>query len=140
LVWPTTIGFEEFLASIQSLKSDYQHFVQVLEVLKPELMSWFQAVAQESTPFMIPSTSFLEVYDKGFPALETGESPGIIFDPLAFSPIQEMLHGYIWHLTCNQVSAIGTMQACKFLDCYLTRGVHYATKQMKVLMKVKSEL
>jgi hypothetical protein len=41
LVWPTTIGFADYLASIQSLKSDYQHFVQVLEALQPALMSWF---------------------------------------------------------------------------------------------------
>jgi hypothetical protein len=33
LVWPTTIKFADYLASIQSLKSDYQHFVQVLEAL-----------------------------------------------------------------------------------------------------------
>jgi hypothetical protein len=55
------IGLEDYLASIQSLKSDYQHFVQVLEVLKPALMSWFQAIAHDPIPFMIPGTSFLEV-------------------------------------------------------------------------------
>jgi hypothetical protein len=82
------IGFEDFLASIQSLKSDYQHFVQVLEALRPALMSWFLAIAQDPIPFMIPSTSFLEVYDKGFPAVETGDFPDQIIDPLAFSPLQ----------------------------------------------------
>jgi hypothetical protein len=35
LVWSTTIGFEDVLASIQSLKRNYQLFVQVLEALKP---------------------------------------------------------------------------------------------------------
>jgi hypothetical protein len=73
-VWPSTVGFEDFLATIQSLKSSYQGFVQVFEVLKPELMSWFQAIAQDPTPFMIPITSFLEVCDKGFPAVKTGFS------------------------------------------------------------------
>jgi hypothetical protein len=114
-----TIGFEDYLACIQSLKSDYQHFIQVLEALKPALQSWFQAIAHDPIPFMIPNTSFLKVYDKGFPAAKTGDFPDQIVDPLAFSPLQEMLHGYIWRLTCNQVLSIGTVQARKFLALYI---------------------
>ncbi len=85
-------------------------------------MSWFQAIAHDPIPFMIPGTSFLEVYDRGFPAVETGDFPDQIVDPLAFSPLQEMLHGYIWRLTCDQVLAIGTVQARKFFALYLARG------------------
>jgi hypothetical protein len=33
-----------------------------------------------------------------------------------------MLHGYIWRLTCDQVLAVGTVQARKFLAIYLARG------------------
>ena len=33
-----------------------------------------------------------------------------------------MLHGYIWRLTCDQVLAIGTVQARKFFALYLKRG------------------
>jgi hypothetical protein len=116
LVWPTTI------ASIKSLKSDYQHFVQVLEALQPALMSWFQTITQDPSPFMIPSTSFLKLYDKGFPAVKTGDFPDQIVDPLAFSPLQEMLHGYIWCLVCDQVLAIGTVQARRFFALYLAQG------------------
>jgi hypothetical protein len=119
LLLPTTIGFEDYLASIQSLKSDYQHFVQVLKALKLALQSWFQAIGHDPIPFMIPSTYFLEVYDKGFPAVETGDFPDQIVDPLAFSPLQEMLHGYIWRLACDQVLSIGTVQARKFLALYI---------------------
>jgi hypothetical protein len=118
LVWPTTIRFEDYLATIQSLKSDYQHFVQVLEALKPALMSWFQATAHDPIPVMIPSTSFLEVNDKGFPAPEMGYFPDQIVDPLAFAPLQAMLYCYIRRrLTCNQVLAIGTVQErqCRLL-------------------------
>jgi hypothetical protein len=95
LVWPTTTGYEDFLASIQSLKSDYQHFVHVLEALKPQLTKWFAAIATNPIPFVIPCVSFLEVHDKGFPAVETGEFPDLIVDHQAFPLLQEMLHGYI---------------------------------------------
>jgi hypothetical protein len=37
LVWPMTIGYEDFLASIQCLKSDYNHFGQVMQALQPQL-------------------------------------------------------------------------------------------------------
>jgi hypothetical protein len=121
LVWPTTIMFVDYLASIQSLKSDYQHFVQVLEALQPALISWFQAIAQDPPPFIIPSTIFLEVNNKAFPAVETGDFPDQIVDPLAFSPLQEMLHGYIWRLTCDHILAI-EMQVQKFSALYLARG------------------
>jgi hypothetical protein len=70
----------------------------------------------------MPSTPFLDVYGKGFPAVNTGEFPDLIVDPQAFSPLQEMLHGYTWGLTCDLVLAVRTIQACKFLDKFLARG------------------
>jgi hypothetical protein len=79
-----TIGFEDYLACIQSLKSDYQHFIQVLEALKPALQSWFQAISHDPIPFMIPNTSFLKVYDKGFPAAKTGDFPDQIVRSTGF--------------------------------------------------------
>ena len=39
-----------------------------------------------------------------------------------------MLHGYIWRLTCDQVSAVGTVQARKFLARFLARGEIALTK------------
>jgi hypothetical protein len=45
LVSQPTIGFEDYLARIQSLKND-----QVLEALKPALMSFFKAIAQDPIP------------------------------------------------------------------------------------------
>jgi hypothetical protein len=65
---------------------------------------------------MIPSTSLLEVYDK------TSDFPDQIVEPLAFSPLQEMLHSYIWRLMCDQVLSVGTVQARKFLALYIERG------------------
>ena len=85
-------------------------------------MDWFQAIALDASPFLTPSLPFLEVYDKGFPAVDTGEFPDNIVDALAFSPLQEMLHGYIWRLTCDQVFTVGTVQARKFLARYIKRG------------------
>ena len=51
-----------------------------------------------------------------------GDFPDQIVDPLTFSPLQEMLHGNIWRLMCDQVLAIGTVQARKFFALYLKRG------------------
>lgn len=119
LVWPTTIIYDDFLASVQSLKSDFHHFTLVLQALQSPITSWLQAIALDPTPFIIPSTPFLDVYDKGFPAVNTGNFPDFIVDPQAFSPLQEMLHGYIWRLTCDAVLAVGTIQAHKFLDTFL---------------------
>jgi hypothetical protein len=122
LVWPTTIGYDDFLSSIQSIKSDYLHFALVVQALKSSLTSWFQAIATDPTPFITPSTPFLDVYDIGFPAVDTGDFPDFIVDPQAFSPLQEMLHGYIWRLTCDVVFTVGTVQARKFLATFLERG------------------
>jgi hypothetical protein len=119
LVWSTMISNDGILASIQCLKSNYTHFTHVLQALQPSITPWLQAIARDPTPFLIPSTPFLEVYNKGFPAVHTGEFPNFIVDPQAFSPLQEMLHGYIWRLTCDMVLAVGTIQACKFLEKFL---------------------
>ncbi len=107
------------ISTAQSLQSAYQHFVQVLEALKLALKSWLQPIAHDPIPFMIPSISFLEVYNRGFPAVDTREFPDQIVDPQAFSPLQEMLHGYIWRLTCDQVLVIGTLPAGTSLAIYL---------------------
>jgi hypothetical protein len=122
LVWPTTIGYDDILASVQCLKSDYNHFTHVLQALQSSITPWLQAIARDPIPFIIPSTPFLEVYDKGFPAVDTGEFPDFIVDPQAFSPLQEMLHGYIWRLTCDAVLSVGTIQARKFLAKFLEHG------------------
>ena len=122
LVWPTTIGYENFLASIQCLRSDYNHFLQVLVALQPQLAPWFSALQLDPIPFTTPSVPFLMLYDKGFPAVETGESPDLIVDVQAFSPLQEMMHGYLWRLTCDGVLATGTPDARRLFAVFLARG------------------
>jgi hypothetical protein len=93
LVWPTTMGYEDFLASIQpSLRSSHPGAQAQTFLIVP-------VNSLEPSPFITPSTYFLQAYDKGFPAVKTGEFPNLIMDPQAFSPLQEMLHGYIWRLT-----------------------------------------
>jgi hypothetical protein len=62
------------------------------------------------------------LYDKGFPAIKTGESPDLIVDVQAFSPLQEMMHGYLWRLTCDGVIATGTPGARRLLAVFLARG------------------
>jgi hypothetical protein len=76
LVWPTTIGYDDLLASVQCLKSDYHHFTQVLQALQLQITPWLQAIATlDPTPFIIPSTPFLDVYDKGFQPLTLENFP-----------------------------------------------------------------
>jgi hypothetical protein len=74
-------------------------------------------------PSIIPCTSLLEVYNKGFPAIKKkGDFPDLIVDPQAFYLLQDMLHGYIWRPTCDVVLAVDTVQACKFLATFLEQS------------------
>jgi hypothetical protein len=68
LVWPTLIGYDDLLTSVQCLKSDYHHFTQVIQVLQSQITPWLQAIALDPTPFIILSTPFLDVDDKGLPS------------------------------------------------------------------------
>jgi hypothetical protein len=113
------VGYDDILASVQCLKSGYNHFTHILQALQSSITPWLQAIAWDPILFIIPSTPFLEVYDKGFPAIDTGEFPDFIVNPQAFSLLQEMLRGYIWRLTCDAVLSVGTIQARKFLAKFL---------------------
>jgi hypothetical protein len=62
------------------------------------------------------------IYDKGFPAVKMGKSPGLIVDVHAFSLLQEMLHGYLWCLPCEGVLMTGTPDACHLLAIFLAQG------------------
>jgi hypothetical protein len=122
LVWPRTIGYENFLASIQCLRSDYTPFLQGLMALQPQLAPCFSVLQLNPTPFATPSAHFLMIYNKGFPAAQIGESSDLILDVHEFSPIQEMMHGHLWRLTCNGVLATGAPDTCCLLATFLAQG------------------
>jgi hypothetical protein len=49
-------------------------------------------------------------------------APEALIDCCAFLPLQEMAHGFIWRLTCDSILAIGTVEAQKYLQTFLSRG------------------
>jgi hypothetical protein len=111
MAWPMTLSFDDFYASIYSLKSAYSHFLPVLIALQPELSTWLEAVQRDPLPFISPCIPFLEVHDAGYPDIETGVTPEALVDCNAFSPLHEMVHSFLWRLTCNSILATGSIEA-----------------------------
>jgi hypothetical protein len=120
MAWPTTISYEDFHSSIQCLKGGYLLFLRVLQALQPTLRSWFVAVQLSPVSFISPSFPFMDIHPAGFPTLNTGDYPGSVVDPRAFSPLVEMLNGFIWRLTCDSVLATGSPEARKAFQTFLT--------------------
>jgi hypothetical protein len=52
--------------------------------------------------------------------------PDSVLDTRAFSPLVEMLNGFLWRLTCDSILATGSVEArhilSTFSDSWLTRG------------------
>jgi hypothetical protein len=72
LLWPASINFNDFYASIKSLKSGYSAFLCILQgALKPQLMPWLAAVQTSPEHFASPSFPLMEIHATGFPALST---------------------------------------------------------------------
>jgi hypothetical protein len=122
MTWPTPTSFTDLYASIHSLRSAYSHFLQVLTAIQPGLTCWLEAIKLDPARFTTPSISFLEVHDLGFPDIATGVAPKALVDCRAFSPLLEMAHGFLWHLTCNSILATGTSEAQKHLQTFLSQG------------------
>jgi hypothetical protein len=51
-----------------------------------------------------------------------GNYPDSVFDTRDFSPLVEMLNGFLWHLTCNSVLATGSIGAHQVLSTFLAHG------------------
>jgi hypothetical protein len=45
-----------------------------------------------------------------------------VLDTPAFSPLVEMLNGFLWRLTCDLVLATGSIEACQVLSNFLLCG------------------
>jgi hypothetical protein len=104
LRWPTDIGFLEFQASIRAaLGKNSPLFEAVLQALKPLLEPWFNAVATDPQLFQISGRQFLPLYDAHFPDITSGTWPDSAPDPEAFSPVLDMLNGFVWRLWCDRI-------------------------------------
>jgi hypothetical protein len=124
MAWPTTISFKDFYLSIQSLKGGYSIFLCDLQALKPQLMAWLVAVHTNPALFISPSFPLLRIHSSGFPALSTGDYPDMILDAQAFSPLIEMLNGFIWRLTSNLVLATGSFEVCHIFSTLAKQLLH----------------
>jgi hypothetical protein len=122
MAWPTTISFEDFYSSIRALKAGYAHFLTVLTALQPQLTDWLSAVAEDPTCFVSPSLPFLDIHPRGYPLFDTGGLPSAILDSRAFSPLLEMLQGFLWRLISDSVLTTGTKEAQKVFATFLERG------------------
>jgi hypothetical protein len=121
--WPITIGLPDFTASITAaLGKSSQNFVSVLKALQPQLAPWFKAVADDSPAFLISGRRFLPIYDKHFPDITNGEWPASVTDQDAFSPLLDMLHGFVWRLWCDRQFTTATPLNRTFLASYLALG------------------
>ena len=123
LRWPLDIGYTEFLASIKGiLGKNSPPFEAVLQALQPTLEPWFTAVHIDHQPFQISGRQFLPLYDDHFPDNATGAWPDSTPDTEAFSPVLEMLNGFVWRLWCDRIMTTATVLNRNYLSSYLSMG------------------
>jgi hypothetical protein len=123
LRWPTNIGYSEFKTSIRAaLGKNYPPFEAVLNALHSLLEPWFNTVATDPQLFLIPGRQFLPLYDLHFPDIDSGLWPDSATDPEAFSPILEMLNGFVWRLWCDRILTTATVMNRNYLKSYLAIG------------------
>jgi hypothetical protein len=123
LRWPTDIGFPEFAASIQAaLGKNSPPFEAILQALKPIMEPWFNKVASDPQLFQISRRQFLPLYDAHFPIIMSGTWPDSAPDPEAFSPVLEMLNGFVWRLWCDRILTTATVMNHNYLKSYLSMG------------------
>ena len=75
-------------------------FLRTLQYMEETLDDWFTNVEINAAGFSIPSCPFLLFYDKYFPGIDNGEWPSAIIDREGFSPLLDMMNGYLWRVWC----------------------------------------
>jgi hypothetical protein len=64
----------------------------------------------------------LPLYDAHFPDIASGTWPDSAPDPEAFSPVLEMLNGFVWRLWCDRIITTATVMNRNYLRSYLSIG------------------
>jgi hypothetical protein len=108
--WSTGTGYDDFAASICAAlgcKSALP-FMTVLQALKQQLGPWFPAVKASPDTFQILVCHFLPFYDDHFFNIDSGKWLTAT-DPDAFSPMIDMLNGFVWQLWCAHQSTTATV-------------------------------
>jgi hypothetical protein len=128
LIWPTDIGYDLFIESIQALGRPYKPFLQTIEALEPSLSVWFLEVTIHPAKFSVPSWDYITEILTAFPSLEpAGVYPTAITDPRGFSPLPDMRYGFLWRLHCDRVLTMTTGPGLQHFWTFLTRGAEGIT-------------
>jgi hypothetical protein len=121
--WPVTIGYDDFKCSIQgAFGTAGSTFIKILKSMEVLLDRWFMAVAVHTAGFSIPSCPFLPFYDDHYPAIDTGEWPITVLDQEGFSPLLDMMNGYLWRIWCDRMLTTELPGNRSFLNQYLLIG------------------
>jgi hypothetical protein len=121
--WPTDIGYDDFKSSIQgALGTSGVVFLKTLQYLEETLDDWFTNVEINVAGFSIPSCPFLQFYDKYYPGIDNGEWPSAIIDREGFSPLLDMMNGYLWRVWCDRMLTTATPVNRQYLNTYLQIG------------------
>jgi hypothetical protein len=121
--WPMDIGLTDFKKSIQAaLGQAGTVFNEMLATMDAMLDCWFKAVGKFQARFSIQSCPFLSFYDLNYPAIDNGSWPDVVTDTEGFSPLLDMLNGYLWRLWCDRMLTTASKVNRKHLVTYLDIG------------------
>jgi hypothetical protein len=104
--WPTDIGLDTFVKSLEFLGRQYKPFLLTIDALQPRLATWFSSVSTNPTEFAILACSYASLEATTFPSLTDGIYPPTIIDHHSFSSLMDMRYGLVWRLHCDQVLTI----------------------------------
>ena len=90
--------------------------------MEETLDQWFTIVEIEAARFSIPSCPFLMFYDKYYPGIDNGEWPSAIIDQEGFSPLLDMMNGYLLRIWCDRMLTMATPVNHQYLNTYLMIG------------------
>ena len=121
--WPIDIGYDDFKRSIQgALGTSGTVFQKIIYSMEEQLESWFTIVEIEAARFSIPSCPFLLFYDDHYPGIDNGEWPTTVIDWEGFSPLLEMMNGYLWRIWCDRMLTTESPVNRRYLNIYLQIG------------------
>ncbi len=121
--WPIDIGYDDFKRSIQgALGASGAVFQKILNSMQEQLESWFTIVEIDAKNFKIPSCPFLLFYDDNYPGIDNGEWPETIIDREGFSPLLDMMNGYLWRLWCDRMLTTESPVNRRYMNIFLQIG------------------
>ena len=128
--WPTSISYSTFKDTLVCLARVTPTFLSVVEALDSQLLSWFEKVAADPKAFALRGIPYRRIKDTMFPDLLTGEYPDSVVSPVDLSPIVELLNGFVWRHTCDEILATTNYSDCRGpFSTFLEYGAGAITSQ-----------